>query len=145
MRPSRGRIGVEFVVSTALFLAAFWYIYIQSALMLAPQLQRADVRETAVELYSSILAADPDEGFAEDGSGANILDTAKLDAVDGLGCADVQSDLMAGAEFAFKVTTEPQEWACSTGIPKEGVVRRLVFVRFAGLAYHPGILEVWAS
>ena len=144
---SKGAMGIEFVVATAIFLIAFWFIYLQSAFMLTPQLQRGDIREPAVEYYSSILAADGTEGFAVVSSGsakANILDKAKLDADDLKDCGDVQSSLVAGMEFAFRVTTSVKKWECNTTIAKRGVVRRAVYVKFPSGSYYPGILEVWA-
>ena len=147
MRMSRGAMGIEFVVATAIFLVAFWFIYLQSAFMLTPQLQRGDIREFGVGYYSTILATDGTEGFAVVRSGsakANVLDKAKLDAAHYKDCDDVQSSLMSGMEFAFRVTTPVQQWECNSTIPKRGMVQRPVFVEFSSGNYQPGILEVWA-
>ena len=148
MRMSKGTIGIEFIVATAIFLGAFWFIYLQSTVMLTPQLQRADVREMGVEFYSSILATDAEEGFAYETGGTvkpNILDKDKLLLVDGLPCSEVQSNLMSGMEFAFKVTSSTGSWECVTDIPKNGVVDRPIFIRTAANAYHAAVLEVWAA
>lgn len=148
MRTCKGVVGIEFVVATAIFLAAFWFIYLQSALMLTPQLQRSDVRELGVEYYSSLLITDDTEGFAVTHAGSarpGVLDKALLDAAHHENCADVQSDYVAGMDFAFRVTTAVQQWECNSTIAEEGVVQRAVYVKFAGVNYEPGIVEVWAG
>ncbi|MFC2174392.1 hypothetical protein ACFLQ2_00795 [archaeon] len=155
---SKGSIGIEFVVATALFLVAFWFIYFQSALMLTPQMQRSDVREIAVEFYSSTLIASPGEpenwaasptqlGFADMVSGSStpgVLNKTKLDWADGQDC-DSYNTTMAGMEFAWKVTTSVATWECNTDIPKVGVIKRPVIVYWSGWAYRAGTMEVWAA
>ncbi len=142
MQMSKGMIGIEFVVATAIFLVAFWFIYMQSAFMLTPQFQRGDIREAAVEFYSGVLATDSTEGLALE---PNVLDKAKLDSANGKDCLSVQSSLAKGMEFAFRVRTPVQQWECNTTVPKHGVVKRPVYVEFPSGDYQPGILEVWAG
>lgn len=141
MRSAKGAIGIEFVISVALFLAAFWFIYLQSAFMLAPQLQRGDVRELGVEFYSTMMITDSVEGYA---ISSGVLNKTLLDNDNGLNCTDVQNEHVVGMEFAWKVSSAAGSWECVTDIPKEGVVKRAAYVHFAGMAYHPAIVEVWA-
>ena len=138
---SKGAIGIEFVVSIVLFLSAFWFIYLQSALMLTPQLQRADIREMGVEFYSNMLISDTVEGYAE---AAGVLNKTLLNNDNGLNCSDIQSDYVAGMEFAWRVTSSVGTWKCKSSIAKEGVIKRPVYVHIGGWAYKPAVMEVWA-
>ncbi|MCK4327743.1 MAG: hypothetical protein KAW41_04670 [Candidatus Diapherotrites archaeon] len=154
---SKGAIGIEFVVATALFLAAYWFIYFQGALMLTPQLQRGDVRELAAEFHSSVLITDagippnwssgPSQlGFAEYSNGSvkpGVLNQTKLGWANGRNCTDLNTT-MGGLEFAWRVKSKGGQWACLTSIPKEGVIKRPVFV-LKGNSYQPGVMEVWAA
>ncbi len=157
MRTSKGTAGMEFVVATTLFLAAFWFIYIQGALMLMPQLHRGDIRETGINFYSTVLATDtgiPQDwvnnptkiGFAEyeESPQANILNKTKLDWAHYRECSEIHEGIMAGMEFAFSVTSSAGYWECNTTIIKEGSVKRGVYIHI-GTEYYPGVLEVWAA
>lgn len=160
-RQRKGASEIEFVVATALFLSAFWFIYMQSAFMLAPSFQRHDIRAPATEFYSGYLISDAgypldwdddptlvafakyEDGVARPG----ILDKKKLDWVvdNNKSCSEVNAGVMAGMEFAFRVTTAVGSWECVTGVPKEGAIKRPVFVQVSNGVYRAGVLEVWAA
>lgn len=153
MRTFRGAAGIEFVIAITIFLSAFWFIYLQSAFMLTPQLQRNDIREPAVQYYANLLVSDagiPVEwtsnpnltAFAEYGT-PNILNKTKLDWAATQNCSEIDSG-MAGMDFAFRVTSPAGSWECANPPAKQGSVKRGAYVH-SGDDYYPAVLEVWGA
>ena len=163
MRNKKGSMGLEFVVAISLFLVAFWFIYLQSTVLLLPKTFRNDVRQPGAEFVSTKLMSDPgyksgiatpedwDAGTGYDELGLalysgstkqGVLDRNKLNAVNGTSCSSLKLDVFEG-EFAYEVHSN-LFWACDAGFDKNAYVQRPVYVKVGG-AYWKGVIRVWVA
>ena len=149
----KGAGGIEFVVAMALFLTAFWFIYLQGSSLLTYRMMRSDVRHPAAELFSDICvkdSVDPAEwgtsfGLAYGGGTVqqNILDASKLDAMHGQPCPEPPQ--FSGLSFKVYVQTKAKSWECSSPITEGAYIERPVYVRMNSGAYKEGLIRVYAA
>ncbi len=163
MHKKKGSVGLEFVVAISLFLVAFWFIYLQSTVLLLPKTFRNDVRQPGAEFVSTKLISDagyessigtPEDwdagtgydelGFAlySGGTKSGILDRDKLTATNGTNCEGLKLDVFEG-EFAYEVHSN-LFFACNAKFNKNAYVQRPIYVKSGG-AYWKGVMRVWIA
>ncbi|MBN3037604.1 MAG: hypothetical protein JW834_04105 [Candidatus Diapherotrites archaeon] len=155
---SRADIGIEFLVAVVIFLSAFWFIYLQSTVMLTQRIQRQDLRQPAMQLLSSVVIHDagtppewttgPNEfglAYYDEKANHNILDETKLDYMAAQDCNDIMPRAFKGLSYSIKVSTPEESWECSSSIQKIALIERPAYVRRTSGEYEEGVIRVWAA
>lgn len=156
---SKGVGGIEFVIAVTFFLIAFWYVFIESSMMLIDEPVQEDVRQPILQLYSGYIIKNPgsppdwdsnpdDFGLAYYDNGKiykNILDHDKLEHANSTDCSSLEPFLTNGINLGFRVTSQYGTWECQNPPRKDALMKRFVYIHFPQQTQYPAVLEVWAA
>jgi hypothetical protein len=159
MRGERGSgTEVEFTTAVIIFMAVFWFIYLQLSYTMVIKTHRTDFIYPTADFLSDRLikeAGSPKNwtnytdmtvlglAFYDGKENPGILDVQKLDAIDGQWC-NSKLKMIEGLNFTLEVnSTDGGGWKCLGSQPLGNpMVTRPVYVRYTNGSYYAGTIKV---